>query len=76
MNVLFIGDVVGKPGRRVLFANIATVQANYDIDFTIVNVENAAGGFGVTQSVLDEFLQHEINVMSSGKLLVGTNARR
>ncbi len=66
MNVLFIGDVVGKPGRRVLFANIATVQANYDIDFTIVNVENAAGGFGVTQSVLDEFLQHEINVMSSG----------
>lgn len=45
MRVLFIGDVFGRPGRRVLEAHLPTIRPQFD--FVIVNVENAAGGFGV-----------------------------
>lgn len=45
MRVLFIGDVFGQPGRRVLGAHLPTVRAGYD--FVIVNMENSAGGFGM-----------------------------
>lgn len=66
MNILFVGDIVGKPGRRVLFAHLDEVRETHDIDLTIVNIENAAGGFGVTGGVLDAFLQQEIDVLTSG----------
>ncbi len=56
MKILFIGDVFGKPGRRVLRRYLGDLKDQYDPELTVVNAENAAGGFGVTASVLDELL--------------------
>jgi len=66
MNVLFVGDVVGKAGRRVLRAALKSVQAEVAADFTVVNVENAAGGFGLTGSVWDELRSLPVDVFTSG----------
>ena len=67
MKILFIGDVFGRPGRRVLRRYLGDLKDRYDPEFTVVNAENAAGGFGVTESVLDELLgDGEIDVLTSG----------
>lgn len=47
MKLLFIGDIVGRPGREVLENNLTLLEQEYEIDFTIVNGENATGGFGM-----------------------------
>ena len=66
MNILFIGDVVGSPGRRALHEALEGVIDKHRIDFTIVNVENAAGGFGLTIELFDELSKMPIDVFSSG----------
>ena len=67
MKILFIGDVVGKSGRRALRRFLPEIQDQTEADLTVVNAENAAGGFGVTAGVLEEFLeQSEIHVLTSG----------
>jgi len=66
MNILFVGDIVARPGRRVLFSHIESIKKRYEIDFSIVNVENAAGGFGVTEDLAHEFLDHGVDVMTTG----------
>ena len=67
MKILFIGDVVGKSGRRALRRFLPELQDETEADLTVVNAENAAGGFGVTAGVLEEFLeQSEIDVLTSG----------
>ena len=66
MKILFVGDVIGRGGRRTLQANLAEVQEEKGIDFTVVNVENAAGGFGVTDGVIEEFRDLSIDVYTTG----------
>jgi metallophosphoesterase (TIGR00282 family) len=66
MRVLFIGDIFGKPGRKALFEKLQTLIQAHRIDFSIANVENAAGGFGVTPQIVSEFLDAEIDVLTSG----------
>lgn len=66
MRVLFVGDVVGKAGRRALRAALKSVQTETAADFTVVNVENAAGGFGLTGSVWDELQSLPVDVFTSG----------
>ena len=66
MNILILGDVVARPGRTVLSEKLTALQQELAIDFTIVNVENAAGGFGVTKKIIDQFLGQNIDVMTSG----------
>ncbi|HYI13449.1 MAG TPA: TIGR00282 family metallophosphoesterase [Thermoanaerobaculia bacterium] len=66
MRILYIGDVVGQPGRRALHQKLETVVGREMVDFTIVNIENAAGGFGVTESILDELSDLPINCYTSG----------
>jgi metallophosphoesterase (TIGR00282 family) len=66
MNVLFVGDVVGKVGRRLLSQRLRGLQAEVEADFTIVNVENAAGGFGLTGSVWEELNRLPVDVFTSG----------
>jgi metallophosphoesterase (TIGR00282 family) len=66
MNILMVGDVVARPGRRVLRERLAELQDSLEIDFTVVNVENAAGGFGITANVLAEFRALSIDVMTTG----------
>ncbi|KAA3631607.1 MAG: TIGR00282 family metallophosphoesterase [Proteobacteria bacterium] len=66
MLILFVGDVVAKGGRQVLFSSLEAFEAEYDIDLVVVNGENAAGGFGVTRAVVEEFFAHGVDVLTSG----------
>jgi metallophosphoesterase (TIGR00282 family) len=66
MNILVIGDVVGSPGRAIMKKALPKVFQMYDVDYCIANVENAAGGFGVTREVCEEFLALGVDCMTSG----------
>ena len=66
MNILVIGDVVGSPGRTILAKALPLVFRKYEVDYCIANVENAAGGFGVTKDVCDEFLDAGVDCLTSG----------
>jgi metallophosphoesterase (TIGR00282 family) len=66
MNILIIGDVVGSPGRAIMKRALPQVMRRHDVDYVIANVENAAGGFGVTPEICQEFLAMGVDVMTSG----------
>lgn len=66
MQILFVGDVVAKSGRRAVFSALEELSGEYDIDLVVVNGENAAGGFGITQSVAEEFFNRGVDVLTTG----------
>ncbi|UCF35293.1 MAG: TIGR00282 family metallophosphoesterase [Acidobacteriota bacterium] len=66
MRILFVGDVVGRGGRTVLREKLAEVKEAEAIDFTIVNIENAAGGFGTTPNLAEETFKLGADVLTSG----------
>ena len=66
MNLLMIGDVVGKPGRAALLDRLQDLKEQHAIDFTVMNAENVAGGFSVTPAIADLLLSSGIDVMTSG----------
>jgi 2',3'-cyclic-nucleotide 2'-phosphodiesterase len=66
MNILFIGDIVGRPGRDLVRAGLEALVRHHQVDFVIANAENAAGGFGVTREIGDELLGLGVDVMTSG----------
>ncbi len=66
MRLLFVGDVIGRPGRRALQRVLPGLLRDRAIDYVIVNVENAAGGFGVTKKILDELDVLSIDCYTSG----------
>ncbi len=66
MRILFIGDIVGKPGRDLIRVGLSALIDYHAIDFVIANVENAAGGFGITREIGDQLLDVGVEVMTSG----------
>ncbi len=66
MNLLFIGDIVGRPGRAAVRSRLPELVSRYQIEFTIANAENAAGGLGVTPTVAEELLDAGIDVLTTG----------
>jgi metallophosphoesterase (TIGR00282 family) len=66
MNLLFIGDIIGKPGRDVVAAQLPRLRDTLKLDFVIANGENAAGGFGITRAIAEEFYGIGIDVISTG----------
>lgn len=66
MNILVIGDIVGKPGRLVISRHLRSLRKQYKIDFVIANGENTAGGFGLTSSTARELLDEGVNMITSG----------
>jgi metallophosphoesterase (TIGR00282 family) len=66
MNILFIGDIVGRPGRELVRRGLTGLVEHHDVDLVIVNVENAAAGFGVTREICEDFLKWGVHVMTSG----------
>ena len=66
MRLLFVGDVVGKPGREILRRALPRLVARDAIDFVVVNVENSAGGFGVTRETAEAVLAAGAHAMTSG----------
>jgi metallophosphoesterase (TIGR00282 family) len=66
VNILFIGDIMGRPGRELARRAIPALVERHDIDLVIANVENAAAGFGITRDLGEELLGYGIAVMTSG----------
>ena len=66
MILLFVGDVVGRPGRRILADQLLSLIDRYKVDYVVVNVENSAGGFGVTREILAELDELPIDSYTSG----------
>lgn len=66
MKILFIGDIIGKPGRRAVRELLPWIIEERRIDFVIANCENAAAGFGVTGEVVEELYGCHIDVLTSG----------
>ena len=66
MRILFIGDIVGKPGRQAIERAFGKVITDHGIEFTIANGENAAGGMGITPAIAIEILGQGVDVLTSG----------
>jgi hypothetical protein len=66
MRILFIGDVIGKPGRDVLASELPALRERLGLDFVVANGENAAGGFGITRGVANELFDTGVDVLTSG----------
>ena len=66
MKVLLIGDVVGKPGRTALLDRLQDLKEQHEIDFTVMNAENVAGGFSITAAIAELLFSSGIDVMTSG----------
>lgn len=66
MVILFIGDVVGKPGRRAVSRLLAGIKKEHAIDLTVANLENSAGGFGVTERSMHELERAGVDAFTSG----------
>ena len=65
MRILFIGDIFGSAGRRVVVDHVADIVKQQRIDLTIANCENAAAGFGITPRLVEELLGTGIHVLTS-----------
>src|SRR5262249_56008520 len=66
MRLLFLGDVVGRTGRRAVFEELPRLRERYKLDFVTVNGENAAGGFGITEAILQELLDVGADAVTLG----------
>jgi metallophosphoesterase (TIGR00282 family) len=66
MRLLFIGDVVGRSGRKAVVEALPVLRQRYDLDFVIVNGENAAGGFGITEAITQEILDAGADAITLG----------
>jgi hypothetical protein len=66
MRIFFIGDIVGRPGREVVAAELPRLRDRLRFDFVIANAENAAGGFGLTRKIANELFAGGIDVLTSG----------
>jgi 2',3'-cyclic-nucleotide 2'-phosphodiesterase len=66
MRILFIGDIVGSPGRQIVLERLADIVAQQKLDLVIANAENAASGFGITPRLAEELLAVGVDVLSGG----------
>jgi hypothetical protein len=84
VKILFIGDIVGRPGRELVRRGLTTIVEDHGIDLVIANAENSAAGFGITREIGDQLLDWGVDVMTSGNHIwdkkealdyIGTEAR-
>jgi metallophosphoesterase (TIGR00282 family) len=66
MRILFIGDIVGRSGRTILLDRLPKLIAEWKLDLAIVNGENAAGGFGITEAIYEEFVDAGADAITLG----------
>lgn len=66
MRLLFLGDVVGRSGRKAVVEALPRLRERYALDFVIVNGENAAGGFGITEAITEDLLDAGADVVTLG----------
>ncbi len=61
LKVVFFADIIGRPGRKLIFNHFDKIISKYNPDFIVANIENIAGGFGITKKLLEEFNQ-KVNI--------------
>jgi metallophosphoesterase (TIGR00282 family) len=66
VNILFVGDVFGSPGRHIVREHLPHVVESNEVDLLVVNGENAAGGFGITPSIAEEIFDLGAHVITTG----------
>src|ERR1700752_555923 len=66
MRILFIGDIVGCSGRAVVLERLPRLIRDWQLDFVAINGENAAGGFGITEAIYQEFVDAGVDVITGG----------
>lgn len=66
MRLLFLGDIVGRTGRNAVTEALPAIRERYKLDFVIINGENAAGGFGITESILNDLLDAGADCITLG----------
>ena len=66
MKILFCGDVVGRSGRNVISEYIPQLKSSLNLDFIIVNGENSAHGFGITEKICEEMFSFGVDVITLG----------
>ena len=66
MRLLFLGDVVGRAGRKAVVEGLPVLIRRYNLDFVVVNGENAAGGFGITETIMQDFFDAGADVVTLG----------
>ena len=66
MRILFIGDIVGSPGRRIVHDRLTDIVEQREIDLVIANGENAASGFGITPRIVEDLLGAGVEVLTGG----------
>src|SRR5271165_3273454 len=66
MRILFIGDIFASSGRHIVAEELAGLVAEHDVELTIANAENSAGGFGITPAIAEELLALGVDVLTSG----------
>jgi metallophosphoesterase (TIGR00282 family) len=66
MRILFIGDIVGRSGRNILLNQMPKLIAEWSLDLVVVNGENAAGGFGITESIYNDFIDAGADAITLG----------
>ena len=66
MNIIFIGDIVGRPGREMIAKYLPKIKKKYNIDLVIANYENASHGFGLSKRNAEELFSYGIDIMTGG----------
>jgi len=66
LNILFVGDVFGSAGRKIVREHIGHVRRAHQVELTVINAENAAGGFGVTPQIAEDLFDLGADVLTTG----------
>jgi hypothetical protein len=66
LNILFVGDVFGSAGRRIVREHIGHVRRAHEVDLVVINAENAAGGFGLTPQIAEDLFELGADVLTTG----------
>ena len=66
MRLLFLGDIVGRPGRSAVIERLATLRERWRLDCVVINAENAAGGFGISEAICDDLLNAGADALTLG----------
>ncbi len=66
VKVLFLGDIIGEPGCRAVYITMKDLINEYGANFSIVNGENSAGGFGITPDIADKFFSVGVDIITTG----------
>ena len=66
MRILFIGDIVGRSGRNIVLERLPRLIADWKLDLIVINGENAAGGFGITEAIYNDLIEAGADAVTLG----------